>query len=186
MNKPFIIGLAGKARCGKDTAAQMILLRRRNFIRYAFADPLKEAVNNLLGWDERHSDGRLKEVVDPYWGASPRQAYQTFGTEWARKYMGEAFWLKVAERRLEGQDYVVIPDVRFDNEAEFVRKRGILVHVYSNRVAKVAEHSSEDGVKRKPQDMRLLNYGTLALFKMEVLDLLGAIEARQMKGSYAF
>lgn len=54
------IGLIGRARSGKDTAASY-LEQQLNMASYAFADPLKECVNALFGWDERHSDGLLKE-----------------------------------------------------------------------------------------------------------------------------
>lgn len=55
--------LAGRARSGKDTAANFLIEEGIVSRTYAFARPIKECVNALFGWDERHSDGELKEVM---------------------------------------------------------------------------------------------------------------------------
>lgn len=57
-----MIGICGKARSGKDTMAERLVLNY-GYTRYAFADPLKAAVNEMYGWDERHGYGELKEVI---------------------------------------------------------------------------------------------------------------------------
>lgn len=58
----MIIGIAGLAGSGKDTVCD--ILRHYSVIdsRYAFADPLKKAVNALFGWGEKHAFGDQKEV----------------------------------------------------------------------------------------------------------------------------
>ena len=57
----MLIGLCGKARSGKDTVGKMIA-EKTGLKTYAFAQPLKECVNALFGWDKRHGDGELKEL----------------------------------------------------------------------------------------------------------------------------
>jgi len=63
----MIIGLIGNARSGKDIAAKIIIGKGmvKGLKRYAFADPIKECVNALFGWDHRHADGSLKEGLVP-------------------------------------------------------------------------------------------------------------------------
>lgn len=55
-----LIGLTGLARCGKDTFGEM-LAQKLGYETYALASPIKEFINDLFGWDERMSDGALKE-----------------------------------------------------------------------------------------------------------------------------
>lgn len=62
----MLIGIQSStgARSGKDTVASMIQ-ESLDINRYAFAKPIKESINNLFRWDERHEDGVLKEIVLP-------------------------------------------------------------------------------------------------------------------------
>jgi hypothetical protein len=153
-----IIGIAGKARSGKDTIAEY-LVEHHGYRRFAFADPMKKIVNAMFGWDERHSFGDLKEVIDPEWGFSPRKAYQTFGTEFGRT-LSEDLWIEIAHREL-GPGKWVIPDVRFENEAHFCRLNGAVFHVHRADVVRVNHHISEAGIDIKPQDSVIENNGTL-------------------------
>lgn len=119
----MIIGLHGPAKSGKDTIARLL---RPSFVRIAFADPLKALCRQLFDWTVEHTDGDLKEVVDPRWGFSPRHALQQIGTEVVRA-LGEDIWIKrarltLAEHRAQGQTQFVFTDVRFFNEARFVQE----------------------------------------------------------------
>jgi len=143
----MIIGLVGRARSGKDTVASLMAQHhvvRWDVQKYAFAYPIKEHVNRMFGWDSRHADGNLKEVVDPYWGFSPRHAYQTFGTDWARDDLRQDIWLKFAERAMDNAKHTIITDVRFHNEAEWIRKQpgGVLVRVDRGAEGAITEGSS--------------------------------------------
>lgn len=154
-----VIGIAGKARSGKDTIADC-LCKKYYFNRYSFAQPIKSIVNEMFGWDSRHADGALKEAVDSYWGFSPRKAYQLFGTEFGRA-CNENLWIKMAEAKLPAGHWV-IPDVRFDNEAEFCRKHGALIHVERPGVKAVNAHISEEGVHMHKEDYYILNNSSVA------------------------
>ncbi|MFK3973612.1 deoxynucleotide monophosphate kinase [Pseudomonas sp. NPDC087358] len=96
---PIMIGLAAKARSGKDTVAAM-LLEHPEVAAYALADPLKEGCQALFGltdW-ETWSD-EAKELMIPDWGMSPRQMFQQAGTDWLRDH-NPNHWLMRAERQL--------------------------------------------------------------------------------------
>ena len=167
----MIIGFTGKARSGKDTAADH-LVKRFGYHKYSFADPMKETINRLMGWTDGHGYGDLKDVVDPKWGISPRYAYQTFGTEYCREHLREDFWLIKADEAIGNYTHTVIPDVRFENEADYVRRRGLLIHIIRPNTKEVLSHKSENGVSRKFYDSVIINDGEVLDLLMKVMTLL--------------
>jgi hypothetical protein len=81
MQPPIIIGLAGRAGVGKDTVAEQ--LRDAGFIRFAFAEPLRQmlvAHLDLHGFNPYWINDRgFKETTLPVFGRSVRQHLQTMG-----------------------------------------------------------------------------------------------------------
>ncbi len=94
-----IIGLAALARSGKDTVASM-LLSYPGVAAYALADPLKLGCQALFGLteDETWSDDIKEQPID-LWARSPREFFQTVGTEWMRNHNPD-HWLIRAEREI--------------------------------------------------------------------------------------
>jgi hypothetical protein len=148
--KPFrVIAFAGAAGSGKDTAAEY-LVKHCGYVRCAFAEPLKAALNVMFGWTMRDWDDReWKEAAQIDIGKSPRQMAQTLGTEWGRELVNRDLWLKLAYRRLQqariaGAAGVVFTDCRFANEAQFVlRNEGFVLHISRPGVGAVSAHVSE-------------------------------------------
>jgi hypothetical protein len=165
----MIIGFTGKAGAGKDTAAMAL---GEEFKRFAFADELKKTVNGIFNWNERHSSGDLKEVVDEFWGFSPRRAYQLFGTEFGRA-LDNDLWIKKAELSIDKTNDYMITDVRFENEADFVRRNGILIHIVGRCTTCVEVHKSEKGVIFRPDlgDFFIVNNSTIKHLHSRVLDI---------------
>ncbi|MFL1526203.1 deoxynucleotide monophosphate kinase [Pseudomonas sp. O230] len=94
-----ILGLAAKARSGKDTAAAL-LMAHPEVATYALADPLKEGCKALFGLTETETwDDNAKEGVLSSWARSPRQLFQHVGTEWMRE-RDPLHWLKRADREI--------------------------------------------------------------------------------------
>lgn len=121
---PRIIGLIGRAGAGKDTAADLLI--PHGYVKCAFADPLRAAVSAITGWPPAtYLDRETKERVDPAWGVSPREFLQKFGTEVGRA-LRQDLWLQAFDAWLTrtGARRVVVPDVRFPNEAEHIEKLG--------------------------------------------------------------
>ena len=122
------IGLKGKARVGKSTAAQYLV--NRGYARTSFAAPLKSMLELLLfhqGVDgetiKRMINGDLKESPTEYLsGRSPREAMQTLGTEWGRGLHPD-FWVNIWKKSVAGRK-VCVDDMRFANEAKTVREMG--------------------------------------------------------------
>ncbi|HGJ9211924.1 deoxynucleotide monophosphate kinase [Pseudomonas aeruginosa] len=94
-----IIGLAALARSGKDTVASM-LLSHPGVAAFALADPLKVGCQALFGLtdEEVWSDDQKEKTID-LWGRSPREFFQTVGTEWMRHHNPE-HWLMRADREI--------------------------------------------------------------------------------------
>jgi hypothetical protein len=106
-------------------------------------------------------------------GHSYRRLAQTLGTEWGRQQLGADFWLHVAGLRLAcpelAVENVVISDIRFPNEAQWLQQRGgVLVRVLRDSTRPVAPHSSENHADTLPATHELWNLGSLATLHDQV------------------
>jgi hypothetical protein len=123
--RPRLIGLMGYAGAGKSTVAE-IMVKDFNFQRMRFADSLK-AMLVTMGLTKAQVDGSEKETPCALLGGkTPRWAMQTLGTEWGRQLIHNDLWVNVAMemwRRRTEDDYV-FDDVRFENEADAIRRAG--------------------------------------------------------------
>lgn len=168
-----LIGIAGRARSGKDTVANFIIAAIGGY-RYSFADPIR-AMLAPLGVDMNDPYWRArKEDVIPALGVSPRRMMQTLGTEWGRNLINPDLWLVMAHQRLlRNGPGMVISDVRFENEAAWIRKHGgRIIHVIRPEAKAVEVHASEDGIEMLDTDAQLFNSGTLEELQLTVRELL--------------
>ena len=159
-----VIGLHGRARSGKDTVANFILSHRGGYV-YSFADPIR-AMLVPLGIDMSDPYWQAnKEAIIPALGASPRRLMQTLGTEWGRQLINPDFWLILAKQVLINYGPgMVVADVRFENEAEWVRSQGgRVIHIERPSAVAVEAHASEAGIKFKGEegDFKIINGGSL-------------------------
>lgn len=152
----FIIGITGKLHSGKDTVAKYLLEKIPNSTKRSFADPLKEIGINIFGFTEAQMyDQKEKEVIDSFWNTTGRKWCQDFGTILREHYRNDV-WISIMEKYIKdrvSKDYsvLIIPDVRYDNEADFILKNnGVIIkvtRVEDNKVEdSVREHSSEKGI----------------------------------------
>lgn len=156
-----LIGLTGPAGCGKDTAGAY-LCRKHGFVRYGFADPLK-AMLLAIGVDMNDRDG--KEKPHPVFGVSPRRMAQTLGMDWMRDMICKDGWLRLAEQFIDDEftpaNGIVFTDVRFENEAEMIRRRGGAIWHLKRNVPGVEAHVSERPIVEYLSDRQLLNNSTM-------------------------
>ncbi len=119
----MIIGITGRANAGKDTIAD-VLVRKHDFVKIGLADPIKRACKVWFDWSDETLWGPSanRNIIDPRYGKTPREALQKLGTEFARAYYPNV-WVDIAIRRAN-YSKVVIPDVRFLNELEAIHKAG--------------------------------------------------------------
>lgn len=166
-----IIGIAGKARVGKDTVAKY-LWTAYGYTRVAFADPLKVAAQAIFGLtSEQTWDDDLKEVPIPYWGYSPRQLFQLLGSDCVKPVFGADIWARHMHLNLLAlpEDDLVIPDVRFEQEAAYIRNMGgTILHLTRPDAPAVNPHASEDGIVLRLLDVTLVNDGSLQDLYQEV------------------
>lgn len=168
-----LIGITGRARSGKDTVANFIIAAIGGY-RYSFADPIRAMLTSLgVDMSDPYWQARKEEVI-PALGVSPRRMMQTLGTEWGRQLINPDLWLIMAHQRLlQNGPGMVIPDVRFDNEAAWIRKHGgRILHVLRPDAKIVEAHASEDGIEVLDTDVRLFNSGTLEELQLSVRELL--------------
>lgn len=157
MQKMRLIGIAGQARSGKDTAAKYLLNKLGgNWSIASFADPMKAMLNAI---DVDTSD-EAKDLPSNQYGVSTRYMLQTLGTEWGRDGIGSNFWIDVFARSNAGQ-CVIVPDVRFENEADLIRKHGFLIHM-EGRGGIEGGHISEQSLPVKDGDIVITNNGSLS------------------------
>jgi hypothetical protein len=177
----MIIGFAGKKQVGKSTAAGV--WAAAGFMRASFAGPMKEVAEHLLmcagmsSHDVRFFE-RHKEEPMPIVGVTMRHFLQTLGTDWGRKLIHSDLWVMAAAARIEsmlseGQD-LVFEDVRFENEAAFIRERGGLIVHIERKTGAVDPHESEIGIGVAFGDATIHNsYLTVDGLRAVVLGLAG-------------
>ncbi len=159
-----IIGITGRAGAGKDTVANL-LVEHHGFHRLAIADKIKDGCAAMFGIDRGLFDDRdKKEVVIDWLGKSPRQLAQLAGTEFGRAMIGNDVWLRVAGHGLVDGVRYVMSDVRFENEADFIRANGgVVLHLVrpGTDAGTASTHSSEAGVAVKAGDLLVRNEKTI-------------------------
>lgn len=172
--QPFVIGLCGNAGTGKDSATEFLLhYQNTRCVRFALADPIRE-IGKIFGFTrDQMTDRKLKETEDDFWKVSPRFFMQRVGTEMFRKQWREDVWIELARKKIldyssSGSTYgfdgnpriIFISDIRFPNEAEFVKSvGGFVVKIERDGFTKSGEqlHDSEKFVASIKQDLLIKN-----------------------------
>jgi len=158
---PKIIGLAGRARSGKDTVATLFG-RTHRIVR--FAQPIKEAVKALYGWSDIAVETEIKDFVDPHWGVSPRSAMQHVA-QTTRLFVANDFFVRRLFDSWEG-DAIVIPDVRYKHEVDAIHARGgITIKITREGIKK---HDIEFTVDELETTYQILNNGSLDDLRRQV------------------
>jgi hypothetical protein len=175
----YNIGIIGKARSGKDTAA-LALVAELHYTRLAFADPLKElalAIDPLIptayGIHVRLSllirDSGWEYAKDHY--PEVRRLLQRTGG--GVREIDETFWLTATRKKLNAAEAwnlpVVVTDVRYPNEANMLRSRGFrLIRITRPGLAD-DQHDSETALDTYPADLTIENTGTIADLRQAIL-----------------
>jgi hypothetical protein len=178
---PRFVGIKGLAGHGKDVVANMIAdyLSPSMTAKVSFADPLKEILSIVSGIPKDRID-HMKTSVVPEFGMTVRTMLQKIGTDAMRNQLDDGVWIKIAERRIRDiprHKVVIFPDVRFENEMEFIHmNEGIILNVYRpQRVFddSVYQHISEMGGFEA--DYAIINDGSLEDLRRKVYTLMGEV-----------
>lgn len=119
-------------------------------------------VNNRIEFTENFI--RIKD--------SPRRLLQLIGTEFARG-INDNIWIEIAEQEYKDQGSLIITDVRFKNEAEWIHKKGgsVIQIIGRDNSGSKDLHSSESGIPGDLIDVKLDNSGDIKDLKNGVIDL---------------
>lgn len=156
-----IIGLAGKKQAGKDTVFNTAcrLIYPSIPLRFAFADAVKEECSKATGMSVANMEDK-KYIF--------RKLYQWWGTDFRRNLFSNDYWLNIVHEkildtyRLFGKDCIIfITDVRFKNEADFIRSIGGSVVRILRELKEEDFHISETNLDGYIFDFNLCNTGTL-------------------------
>jgi len=167
-----IVALSGLPRSGKDTMADE-LVRNYGYTKFSFAEPIYKMLNTLPFLEHIHSQmsGEEKETPKAFYGKSPRDMLRTLGTEWARNHVSPDVWIWILQYKLEKkydilrQGNYVITDLRFPNEAVWVRKMGgQIVRILRGHSLQASDHVSDAGFPMLISDATIGNDGTLEEF----------------------
>lgn len=189
--KKNVILVTGQRRAGKDTISDYIV-EKYGYTKDRLADPLKQAIKAIFGWTDEHVDGNLKELIDPIYGISPRQAMMDIGTEWAqygltKRYehfdyiTGRNLWInRLCEKYKDKDNYnIVVCDVRFPHEIYKMRENlsdaNITIINIKRGLDNNIKHESEALVNDLPYDYTISNNDTIESLFMKVDDIIANI-----------
>lgn len=155
-NKPLIIGLVGKAKSGKDTAARSIIscceTAGCDAVKKAFADPIRQ-IGEIFGFTEEVMTNQMlkEEWKHPIFSITPRKFMQMVGSDLFRNHLDKDCWVKLMECEIDRykldalnvivpnpedksiwvpKTVIIISDVRFPNELEMIKKNdGLIVKI---------------------------------------------------------
>lgn len=128
------IGLGHKKRVGKDTFGMYLSnafhMAGRTADRRGFADKLKGVAYQLYGWAglmpgkyyEENPEER-NTIIKPL-GKTVRQIWIDLGTPAIREQVYDRTWIDYLLNQPRTHDIVIIPDLRFPNEAEAIHAKG--------------------------------------------------------------
>ncbi len=116
-----LIGMAYKKQVGKDTGGDY-LVKTYGFYTTSFACEVKRIAKEVFGWDGNKDE-------------KGRKLLQIIGTDCGRAY-SQNIWINKFDEKfglLINSSKIVITDVRFVNECEYIKsKGGIIINVTRN------------------------------------------------------
>lgn len=156
---PKIIGIAGRSRCGKDTIAQIIIDTYPQYEIRRLSEPLKNAVTTLYSFTPEQIESDAKELIDKRWGKTPREIMQSF-TDYMMSYMGNDFFTRQLYFKYKPEQYIIIPDIRYEHDVHEIKKRdGIVIKV--ERPSSFVRHNFEQHIDNLTYNYVVKNTGTI-------------------------
>lgn len=198
-----IIGLTAKKGSGKDTFADY-LVKNHGYVKLSFAQYIKESAKVLFQWTDEHFEQDKKEIKDEYWNISPREFLQQFGTYFLRNFLHilnceelkiyndtkivlsgkKKFTFHIKRLNLHITELykinsvnnkIVISDIRFEDEYEYVKKLGgTIIKIERPNIKDniYSQHESESFFDKLQEDHLIKNISSLEIFYNEIEYLL--------------
>lgn len=188
-----IIGISGKIGSGKDTFAERFaILSETPCQRHAFADKVKENLQLLTDYpmtliyakgepftNEIYNYTQVdKNVLLPLWNKAVGESLQIIGTDALRDRFDSDVWVKslfstVGKKILEMGHILLIPDVRFKNEANYILENGGIIVRLEGDPADIKKNSKRDMNHKSETELDDFQDFTFTFksVNMELLDL---------------
>lgn len=157
----MIIGVHGKKRSGKDTSADY-LVEKYGFEKIAFADGVRDclyALNPIV--DCYQGAARYRDVIDKFgyekakdFFPDIRKLLQRMGTAVGRELIDDDLWVNMLAQKVELDRNYVISDVRFVNEACYIRDWGGQVF----RIVRPSTEIPDDHISEQPLPEHLIDH----------------------------
>lgn len=170
-----LVGIHGFKQSGKDTTADFFV-SEYGYTKYAYANKLKEVLSLLFNIpiELLHgSDEDKNSLTTVRWDKldvddcpiipaheeflTIRELMQIFATNICRRHYKD-IWIETAFPK---QGRVVVSDVRFQNEAEYIHENNGLIIAVKREAAQGGSHESEQGIDPELVDAWIDNDGTL-------------------------
>ena len=141
-----LLGISGRRGSGKDTVARLIqqLQPERNWQILSFGDAIKAVCATLAGEaiaPYYYQDGKAQ--VLPTFGRTRGEMLQQVGQ--ALRAWESEVWVKAFFARLPEDQFVIVPDVRFPNEADPIRARsGLMLRVEGDPLGQRGDGTRDD------------------------------------------
>ena len=131
-----ILGIGHYSRVGKDTFANELIRLIAEMspdmkvAKISFASKLKAIAHDLYGWaglqDEAYYNDKatehMRDVKLPILEMTPVQLWVALGTDAIREQVYANTWIDYVLKTKTDHDLIIIPDVRFPNEALAIRE----------------------------------------------------------------
>lgn len=171
----MLIGLHGKKRSGKDTAADY-LVKTYGFEKIAFADGVREclyALNPIV--DCYQGARRYRDVIDKFGYEHSKDVFpdirrllQRMGTEVGRELIDDDLWVNLLFAKLNNQTNYIVSDVRFENEAKRILEyNGVVIHIQRD-TGYVDPHISEQTLPESLITQQIENNNTIEELHLEL------------------
>jgi hypothetical protein len=191
----YLISITGKANTGKNTLSKLLDEEiKSRFTEWkgtkfiAFADPIKKIAkimfpnmpNKYLFGSSQYRSKQISDAVKDGSALTVRTLLTDIGTS-AREYNSN-IWIQVFAKTLSKcfnkKSLVVVTDVRFRNEFDYLNQLGFFkIRIYRNDVKKGTHISetSQDDIQDSEFDFIINNDGTLDDLKGQVKKIVDEI-----------
>lgn len=181
-----VVAICGKARCGKDTIAN--IFESHGYVHLKIAGQLKEVTKLLFGFTHAQVESDNKDVLDTYWGITPRKALQFVGTEMMQykiqellPHIGRNFWITNLIKQMDTEykdKNIIISDMRFLHEYEELSKCNLyVIKVDRPNQTTITDsmHVSEKEFEHIPHSIYIANDSSVESLQQKVNDIINQI-----------
>lgn len=118
--RTMLIAFTGRKRNGKTYTCNLLQARHPEYEIISFATPIKDCAKWLLGDLPMDKDNGVIQGLSHK--ISPRDLYRAIGE--LRTTLYPTFWIDLHYKRIQDKTNVLIDDLRYPNEADYVRSLG--------------------------------------------------------------